>query len=431
MAEPRAPERRPARAAAWLDAAWELARDAFREIGAHRVRSVLTLSGIVFGCASVVAMTSLAAGVKTMAYEELQRMGLPRSFTLADGSDRSDSRRAADVMHPGLKLADLEALRHVPGVGSVYGNVSGQDLIVATSLGQRRLQVRGVDAGFIEQRHWPVIQGRTIVPLDVKERARVAVVGSALLPDLFGTADPIGRTLTIDGVRFTVVGVNAPLPIEFIPADFSWTARRIYIPYTYLTRYQMGEGRVGSATITVAADADFPSTMQAGRAALRQRHGVEDFNVQNDAAEVAENLAMADNVLKGWNGVLFTIAGVTMIVGGIGLFSVLLISVRERVREIGIRKALGADDEEIQRLFLAEALALAASGAVVGILGGAGLIFVTQQIAQQFGRHFTIPVNVPGVVMSIFFAIVVGLLFGWYPARRASRFNPIEAIYEV
>ena len=437
MAEPAArvvtlasPARR-GRLAAALDTALELARDAVREIGAHQVRSVLTLSGIVFGCASVVAMTSLAAAVKTMAYEELQRMGLPRSFSLYDGSDRSDSRRAADLMHPGLKAADLEALRRVPGVESVYGNVAGQDMIVATPLGQRRLQVRGVDAGYLEQRNWPVIQGRTLVPLDIIGRSRVAVVGSALVEDLFGSANPVGRILTIDGVRFTVVGVNAPLPLEFIPADFSFTARRIYIPYTYLSRYQMGEGRVGSVTVTVAAGADFPSTMQSGRAALRQRHGVEDFNLRNDAAEVAENLALADNVLKGWNGVLFTIAGVTMIVGGIGLFSVLLISVRERVREIGIRKALGADDEEIKALFLAEALTLAASGALVGIAGGAGLIFVTQQIAQQFGRNFTIPINVPGVAMSVFFAVVVGLLFGWYPARRASRFNPIEAIYEV
>ena len=431
MAEATLVARGPSRAAAALDAAWELARDALREIGAHKIRSLLTLSGIVFGSASVVAMTSLAAGVRTMAYEELQRMGLPRSFTLQDGSNRTDSRRAADLLHPGLRMADLDALRRVPGVESVRGNVGGQDLLVATPLTQRMIQVRGVDAGFIEQRHWPIIQGRTIVPLDIVERARVVVVGSALVEDLFGSADPVGRTLTIDGVRFTVVGVNAPLPIEFIPADFSWTARRVYIPYTYLSRYQLGEGRVGSATVTVTASADFASTLQSGRAVLRQRHGALDFEVSNDAAEVGKNLELADNVLGGWNAVLFTIAGVTLIVGGIGLFSVLLISVRERVREIGIRKALGADDADIQRLFLAESLTLAASGALVGIAGGAVLLFVTQQIAQRFGRHFTIPLNVPGVVMSVFFAIVVGLLFGWYPARRASRFNPIEAIYEV
>lgn len=137
---------------------------------------------------------------------------------------------------------------------------------------------------------------------------------------------------------------------------------------------------------------------------------------------------MADGILGGWNAVMYAIAGVTLIVGGIGLFSVLLISVRERVREIGIRKALGADDRDIRRLFLAESLTLAFLGSVTGIAGGAGLILITELISRQFGRDFTIAVHPPGVVLAVVFALLVGLLFGWYPARRAARLDPIEAI---
>jgi putative ABC transport system permease protein len=140
---------------------------------------------------------------------------------------------------------------------------------------------------------------------------------------------------------------------------------------------------------------------------------------------------MADGILIGWNGVLFTIAGVTLVVGGIGLFSVLLIAVRERVREIGIRKALGADDRDIRKLFLAESLTLALLGAAIGIGGGTGLIKVTELIAQQFGRDFVITVNLPGAVMAVLFAFVVGVVFGWYPASRAARLDPIEAIREL
>jgi putative ABC transport system permease protein len=165
---------------------------------------------------------------------------------------------------------------------------------------------------------------------------------------------------------------------------------------------------------------------------LRQRHlGAEDFEMENEAADVLDDLAMADGILGGWNVVMFTIAGVTLIVGGIGLFSVLLISVRERVREIGIRKALGADDWEIRRLFLAESLTLALLGATLGVAGGVGLILLTKTVAQQFGSDFFIPLHVPGVVMAIGFALLVGLVFGWYPAKRASRLDPIEAIREL
>ena len=209
-------------------------------------------------------------------------------------------------------------------------------------------------------------------------------------------------------------------------------ARRVYIPYSYLTRYQMGASRLGQVFVTVAPDAEFGAVLRRGETLVRQRHGgAADFEVDNEAADVQEDLAMADGILGGWNVVMYAIAGVTLAVGGIGLFSVLLISVRERVREIGIRKALGADDGEIRRLFLAESLTLAFLGSVTGIAGGAGLIFVTEFISRQFGKSFAIAIHPPGVILAVFFALVVGLLFGWYPARRAARLDPIEAISGV
>jgi len=184
--------------------------------------------------------------------------------------------------------------------------------------------------------------------------------------------------------------------------------------------------------VTAAPDAEFGDVLRRGEALVRQRHGgASDFEVNNEAADVQEDLAMADGILGGWNVVMYAIAGVTLLVGGIGLFSVLLISVRERVREIGIRKALGADDRDIRRLFLAESLTLALLGSVTGIAGGAGLLLVTELISRQFGKDFTIAVHPPGVVLAVVFALLVGLLFGWYPARRAARLDPIEAISGV
>jgi ABC-type antimicrobial peptide transport system permease subunit len=409
----------------------ELILDALREIRAHKLRSLLTLSGIVFGAASVVSMTSLASAMQVLVYDDLIAMGLSRSFFMDDQGPRSDAKGAAALRHTGLRLTDLDALRALPGVASVHGRNWGQEQVVNAPADRRRVRIDGVDAGYLALRNWRIVAGRDIRPLDVINRSRVAVVGEEMSRNLFGNANPLGTTITIDGVRFLVIGLVAPIEFDIIPADFSFVGRRIYIPYTFMTRYAKGEGRIDEALVTALPAADFGDVLRRGTALVRQRHGSEDFTIENEAAEVLSNLAMADNILGGWNGVMFTIAGVTLIVGGIGLFSVLLISVRERVHEIGIRKALGADDGAIMRLFLAESLTLAFLGAVLGIGGGAGLTVITEFIARQFDKPFVIPVNLPGVALAVVFALIVGFLFGWYPARRAARLDPIEAITGV
>jgi putative ABC transport system permease protein len=410
----------------------ELGLDAAREIRAHKMRSLLTLFGIVFGAASVVSMTSLAAAVKRMATDEIQRQGMPRTVAFYDRGPRSDATRAAELRHTGIRLSDIGALGEVPGVAATYGrNFTGRQL-ARTVRDQRTVPVDGIDAGYLSYRHWPVVRGREFVPLDIINASRVAMLGEELVEPFFGAADPIGRAIEIAGIRFRVIGVVAPIEFEMIPVDYSFLARRVYVPYTYVTMYHKGAGQVDNVLVDVAGHADFATVMEAATVRLRQRHhGVEDFEIENEAADVQSILAMADGILIGWNGVLFTIAGVTLVVGGIGLFSVLLIAVRERVREIGIRKALGADDRDIRKLFLAESLTLALLGAAIGIGGGTGLIKVTELIAQQFGRDFVITVNLPGAVMAVLFAFVVGVVFGWYPASRAARLDPIEAIREL
>ncbi len=418
----------PERLRDWL----ELIVDALREIRAHKLRSMLTLSGVVFGAASIVAMVSLAGGIKEMAYADLRAMGLPRSFTVQDRTPPPDARRAAARQFTGLRLADLDALRTLPGVETVHGFNGSDRMLVSGPAGRLDLPVQGVDAGYTELRHYATVAGRSLRPLDVLHHARVAVVGSEVVRELFGAAAPVGQAITLNGTRFLVVGVVEPVRFDFIPADFSFTARRVYVPYTYLSRYARTPGRLDAALVTVRPDASVGQVLRAGTALLRTRHGnANDVEIENDAAEVLSDLAMADDILGGWNTVMFAIAGITLLVGGLGLFSVLLISVRERVREIGIRKALGADDGDILRLFLAESFTLAAIGALLGIGGGSGLIMVTKLIGAQFGKQFVIPVNLPAVGLALAFALLAGLVFGWYPARRAAKLDPIQAISEV
>ncbi len=416
----------------WLAEAVELFGDALREIRAHPLRSLLTLSGIVFGAASLVSMTSLATAMRIMAHDDLRAMGFPRSFSIMDRDPPSDATTAAALRHPGLELADLDALRRLPGVESVHGRNFGAQYLVNAPAGQRQVRIDGVDAGYLEMRHYRIVAGRSLRDLDIRNRSRVVVVGSELTRPLFGAMDPVGRSISIDGVRFLVVGVVAPITFDLVPADFTFVARRLYLPYTYLTQYYQGESKVDLALVTAMPSAPLADVLRDGTALVRQRHGgVEDFTIDNEAADVLSDLAMADGILKGWNGVMFTIAGVTLLVGGIGLFSVLLISVRERVREIGIRKSLGADEGAILRLFLAESLTLAFLGAVVGTLGGIGLILITERIGAAFGKPFSIPLSGPGMIIACVFALIVGIVFGWYPARRAAKLDPIAAIAGV
>jgi putative ABC transport system permease protein len=307
--------------------------------------------------------------------------------------------------------------------------IFGSGQVVVGPAGRRNLPMEGIAAGYLTFRNNRVVAGREIGDLDVQQVSRVVVLGEEVVRDLFGNADPVGRPLTIGGVRFTVIGVVAPQTFEMAPIDFSWVSRRVYVPWTYAQRYFRASGRVDEVLVTTAADGDVGGMLRDAQVMLRQRHqGAEDFHIENEAAEVRSDFAMADSILGGWNGVMYAISIVTILVGGIGLFSVLLISVRERVREIGIMKALGADDGHIRSLFLAESLTLAVTGAVVGIGAGVGLIMLTEWIGAQFGKTFAIPLQVNGAIFAFCFALGVGLLFGWYPARRASRMDPVEAM---
>jgi putative ABC transport system permease protein len=412
--------------------AGELILDALREIRAHPLRSMLTLTGVVFGAASVVSMTSLSAAIKIVALDEMTRMCMPRTVGVYDRGPRSDASRAAELRAPGLRQGDVEALRDLPGAGGVFASTYAGPQLVSTTRDRRTVPVDGIDAGYLAFRYWPVVRGREFAALDVANAARVAVIGQDLVVPLFGPADPLGQTVEIAGIPFRVVGVVAPMEIRFIPAEMSFMARRMFVPYTYLSRYRYGQHRVSNVRVQAAADADLATVFAAVQDLVRERHrGADDFETENENADLLAQLDMVENIAGGWDVVLFAIAGITMVVGGIGLFSVLLISVRERVREIGIRQALGADDRDIRQLFLVESTTLAVLGGVVGIVAGIGLIAVTESIAHGFGRELAIPVHVPGTLMAAGFSLLVGVVFGWYPARRAAKLDPIEAIREL
>jgi putative ABC transport system permease protein len=411
-----------------IESLLESITDGLRSILAHKLRSFLTLSGIVLGVASVVSMFSIVAGIQELVMGDFELGGRQEVFAF----NRDDRHRdlARDRVSKGLMFDDAAALGEADAVAISTAGIFDFKIAQGTEEPQR-FPIIGMQPAYFEQQRMVLTGGRNIAALDVVERHRVAVVGPRSAELLFGKRNPIGREFRMAGERFTVVGTVRAVRFRLIPADDSYLERRIFVPVSTL----MALNRPDKAITTVQVKAVSPDSvgpaLRDAEAKLLQRHRqVKDYRIENEAAEIASILAKVKGMMAGWNAVLGAIAVIALLVGGIGLFSIMQIAVRERVREIGIRKAVGADDGDIRREFLAESLTLALTGGVAGILLGSGIVVIAEQVALRFGKQWSIAVSVPGAVIGLVFAAGVGLLFGLYPASKAARIDPIEAIRE-
>ncbi len=414
------------RSTARLYEAWELLLDGWRGIRAHKLRSLLTLTGIVFGVASLVAMFSIVSGIKTMVLSDYDQFGMKDTFEFSRSD--VDSEKAADHASKGLRSPDADTLialeTVVGGTDGLFGEMIGQ-----ATLEPRRYPIIGTGPMYIEMRQMSVVAGRSLTDLDVSQRAPVAVLGERAARELFGDVDPVGREFRLAGERFQAVGVVRAPRMTLIPANLEYLERRVYVPVSaYQARF------TGSKSVQVIVlrapsyEAVGPALRDSESKLLQLHRGVRDFDIENNAAEYGEEMEMVDGILLGWNIVLGAIAIISLLIGGIGLFSILQVSVRERVREIGIRKSVGADDADIRREFLAESLTLAALGGVIGILAGSGLCLGAETIASIFDRDWSIPISPLGATIGFIFSLVVGFGFGIYPARRAAELDPVTAI---
>ncbi|UCC71221.1 MAG: ABC transporter permease [Gemmatimonadota bacterium] len=413
---------------AQLFEATELLLDGCRAILAHKLRSLLTLTGIVFGVASLVAMFSIVTAIKAMVREDYDRWGLKDTFEFDARSVEAET--AADRASKGLRSPEADTLIALESVVDGTDGVFGEQIAYAR-LEPRRYPVVGTGPEYLEIRRLEVVSGRSLTPLDLAERAPVAVLGARAARELFGDADPLGREFRLGGERFRAAGVVRAPRMTLIPASFEFMERRVYIPVTtYQSRFTGAKSVHAIVLRAPSYEAVGPAINDAESKLLQLHRGVRDFEIDNNAAEYAEDMVMVDGILFGWNVVLGAIAVISLLIGGIGLFSILQVSVRERVREIGIRKSVGADDSDIRREFLAESLTLAAFGGVLGILMGSGLCLSAESIAAVFGRDWSIPISPLGAISGFVFSITVGVGFGIYPAKRAAALDPVTAILQ-
>ena len=395
-----------------------------REVLAHKLRSFLTLFGIVLGAAALVGMLGVVKGLlrgwESMIYETggIERISV-------NAVPPPESQREIAPLSPGRTLKDVEAIiAAVPLARRVTAevNVSGGARLYfqGRALWQT---VRGVLPATFAMDRFEAAQGRLIGELDLEKQNQVVVIGARIAEQLIPRGlDPLGRIVTINGQPFTIVGVLPDYRFGMGGGRFNVKNQSVFIPLTTAqTLYRVDEN-VDSISIQLGDIADMPVALEQITNVLMHTHrGVQDFRL-----ETREDLLQ--RFVETRNSYIFSLGGVAaigLIVGGIGIMNVMLASISERVREIGVRRALGAKRRDIVVQILAESLTIAVAGGLFGIIASIGLILVLQQIVVQANR----PELSPGALLvGVLFSGLVGVLAGLYPAFRASQLSPVEAL---
>ncbi len=401
---------------------WEVIRTGLVELWAHKLRSLLTLTLLMLGVFALVVMTSVLDGLMDKISTGFAGMSWDGTVRIAPKTPETGEDRKRFAMSPGLRYEDLSRLNAPNPKVLAFLPRAQKGVTVRTAAGPERIYVVGVSPDYAQWMNRPIGLGRGLTEDDQRRRSTVAVVGASLAAKLFGGADPVGRDLVVDGVPFRLVGVQEPGQI-FNDENY-YDANGILIPLeTYMDRMDPSH-KLAQVTVKLRnpQEAGEISAMLLGR--VRQaHHGIEDAEVMDLDAEAAKGYRNFLEQMHGWKVVLLSLAGTVLLVGGVGVLSVMLISFSDRRFEIGLRKALGASDEEIFIQFLLEALVLAALGALLGTLSGA---LLCQALSSNF--PYGLVVNPIGLITAWIVALTLALLFGLYPAFRAMRLSPMEAM---
>jgi len=399
------------------------AKVAYRSLRANKMRSGLTMLGMIIGVAAVIAMVAVGAGANERIAAQIASIG-SNLILVVPGSTTSGGLRSGFGGTPTLTMGDAKAIGKElspvlyvsPSSRStaqvVYGNQNWSTII------------QGVAPEYFAIRDWGIASGRIFGPEDVDASTKVAVLGQTVSQNLFGGENPIGKIVRIKKVPFTVIGLLEPKGQSPQGQDQDDV---VIVPITTAQKKLFGTMHIGTVGAILVQAADSDSIKPAERQVtdlIRQRHRInrgqdDDFSVRN----LSEMLAVAEASTRVMSLLLGAIASVSLLVGGIGIMNIMLVSVTERTREIGIRMAVGARERDILLQFLIEAVVLALTGGAIGILVGVG----GSSLISYFARWSTI-VLPSAILMAFGFSAAVGIFFGFYPARKASRMDPIEAL---
>jgi len=398
-------------------------RVAFRALARNKMRSFLTALGIIIGVGAVIAMVSIGEGAKRGIESRFAAMGTNLLF-VSPGSQNQRGVNSGWGSRTTLKEEDAAAIeRECPAVMYVSPSVSAR---AQTVYGNKNwnTSISGTGARYPEVRNWDVEQGTYFDDAMVKSAAKVCVLGADVKTNLFEDEDPLGKVIRIKKIPFKVLGV---LKKRGESGGFGSRDDMITIPYTTAMRRLQGIDYIQSADIRAVSSAQMAEAQSQIETLLRVRHRIapgaeDDFTVRN-MSEIAETAAEATQMMT---VLLGSIASISLLVGGIGIMNIMLVSVTERIREIGLRMAVGARERDILLQFLTEAIVLSLMGGLIGIGFGLGASKLIKKI-KMFSSFNTV-VSLDSVLLAFFFAAAIGIFFGFYPARKASRLDPIEAL---
>ena len=396
---------------------WTIIKVALKSLFTNKLRTFLAILGIIIGVGAVISMLALGAGAQKRVMERIASMGIN---LLAIHPGQRGYRGVMSDTSQRLKLADAKAiLEQVPGVYQVAPVVIGNSQIKYFDKNTRSMVI-GSSSTYFPTRNFQIEKGRSFTEGEVQRMARIAIIGPMTSENLFNETSPIGETIKIEGINFSIIGITKAKGSRGRnnPDD------RVIIPYTTAMKQLFGLDYLHEIDIQAADNASLNRVQEATKALLRRLHhlaeGVtDDFHIHNQA-EIVET---ASEVSRTFTILIGCIAGISLLVGGIGIMNIMLVTVTERTREIGVRKAIGAKNRDILLQFLIEAIVLSGLGGIIGVAMGIG---AAQAIAKW--TQFLTFTKLSSILLALFFSAAVGIFFGYYPARRAALLAPIEAL---
>ncbi|MCY3817880.1 MAG: ABC transporter permease [Gammaproteobacteria bacterium] len=404
---------------------FELVRVSFDALRVNLLRSVLTMLGIVIGVAAVIAMVTVGAGAQAEVDRQIEALG-SNVLMIRSGSRWFGGARTAAGSSQSLTAEDTRALKaEIPEIAAAASANRGSGQVVVGNMNWSTT-IYGIDADYMIARNWEIAQGREFEPAEFRNGAKVALLGNTVVEELFGAGNVVGQAIRIKNVPFTVVGALKAKGQSFGPWDQDDT---VMVPFKTAEGRLLGKSthRTGSVRdiYVSVGDADAMDLVELDiTEVLRQRHRIgpgeqDTFSIRN-MTEMVEARVEARQI---FNMLLAAVASVSLVVGGIGIMNIMLVSVTERTREIGLRMAVGAKERDIMLQFLVEAVTLCLLGGLIGIVVA---LTITVGVAEIAG--WPVLVQWPIVIIAIAFSAAIGIFFGFYPARKAAAKDPIEAL---
>ncbi len=396
---------------------WTIIKVALKSLLANKLRTFLAMLGIIIGVGSVISMLAIGAGAQKQVMERIASMGT--NLLIVHPAQRGIRGVMSDTSQR-LKLEDAKAiLEKVPGVFQVAPVVRGSSQIKYFNK-NIKTSVIGSSMTYFPIRNYIIEKGRSFAEDEVDRMARVAVIGPTTSENLFGEKSPVGEKVKIKGINFSIVGVTKAKGSQGWrnPDD------QVTVPYTTAMKQLFGLDYIQEIDIQAEDNAVLGKIQKESTVILRRQHGLveampDDFHFHNQA-EIVET---ASEVTRTFTFLLGGIACISLIVGGIGIMNIMLVTVTERTREIGVRKAIGAKNRDILLQFLIEAIILSCLGGIIGVSIGIS----AAQMIEKWTQFVTVA-KLSSILLALSFSAAVGIFFGYYPARRAAQLDPIEAL---